>query len=157
MSNEINWTDRGIRWDEETVSKQAGDNRSDKVAFHLPAHMPIVVDLEKFITAVGGPQRVLDLLDGQGVRIVAQRVNRTELAKGSGVDVIRTAVWNALIAVRSPRTTAAPKIIMVHGLPNGTKYEGMNETEWRQMYTAQLVDAGVDAKIAMMIANGMAW
>jgi hypothetical protein len=144
----------GLRFDTEAVSKQRGDHASDRVEIG-DAQIAVVTDLDKFRTAFSDAT-VLGILDGTSIRVMSQDVSRRSLDKGvKDSATIQAAVINRLKGVRNSgggvRTITVTKVS--YALPNGTKYEGADETEYQQLYAASLVDAGVPAAAALAIAG----
>ena len=143
----------GIRFDAEEVSKQRGDNASDKVVIGI-GQIAIVTDLALFEAAMPGV--VLGSLNGTSVRVLSQDVSRRSIEKGvKGADAIQAAVLNRLRGVRNNGggVRIVEKKIFSNPLPDGTQYAGADETEYRALYAAALVDAGVPAEAALGIAN----
>jgi hypothetical protein len=147
-----NWEEIGISWIMEDVSKQAGDHATDRVIIGK-AEMPVVEDLEKFVSHFGA-SCVLGILDGTSVRVMAQDVNRRMLQKGGKGEAIREAIYNRLAGVRNAGTrTVTVKTVIVHALPDGTTYAGTDLVEYQQLYVGALVSAGVDNATAIAIAQ----
>lgn len=149
----INWADRGISWQTEDVSKQHGSHATDKVVIGK-AQIPVVTDLEKFRSEYGDAC-VLGILDGTSIRVMAQDVNRTSLAKGLKADEIKARIDARLRGIRNRPlggTTVVTKLVYV--LPNGEKYTGTSLVEFQSEYMAALVDAGVPAEVARTLAEG---
>ncbi len=157
-----NWVELGIEWKTETVSRQMGEHRSDRVAFRHPAQIPIPSDLTK-IRGWAGDDRVCAWMNAQGWRVPAQDVNRAyleECAEGKvyNEEELRERVYNRLAGVRNSGGGGTRTITVVkRPLPDGTMYNGTDEVEYRQMYVAGLVDKGVPTPVATMIAQGLAW
>lgn len=157
-----NWNDLGITWSGEKVSRQMGEHRSDRVAFRHEAQIPVPADLTK-IVAWAGNEKVCAWMNAQGWRVPAQDVNRGYLeacANGTTYDVeqLRELVFNRLSGVRNSPTGGTRTITVTkRPLADGTFYEGNVEVEYRQLYMAGLVDKGVPAPTAKIIAEGLAW
>lgn len=149
----INWADRGITWAEEEVSKVFGENnQSDKRVIGL-AQIPVVVDLDLFRKEYGDAC-VLGILDGTSIRVMAQDVSRTGLTKGLAKDEIRSRVDARLRGVRNRPTGGTTTVTkLVYLLPSGKEFTGATLVEFQQQYLADLVDAGVDAAVARMLAT----
>jgi hypothetical protein len=152
MSNNIDWSARGIEWVEEDVSEQAGDHATDRRVLGK-AQMPVVKDLSKFV-AEYGEQCVLGSLDGTSIRVMAQDVNRTGLRKRISADEIRSRIDARLRGVRS-RAIVGTKEVKVYPLPGGAFYKGTDEVEYQAAYIAALVDMGTPADVARTIASSM--
>jgi len=152
MSNNIDWTARGIKWIEEDVSEQAGDHATDRRVLGK-AQMPVVFDLKAFV-AEYGEQAVLGSLDGTSIRVMAQDVNRTGLRKRISADEIRSRIDSRLRGIRS-RAIATVKEVVKYPLPGGKFYTGTDLAEYQAEYTAALVDLGTPADVAMTIAKSM--
>lgn len=147
-----NWADRGITWATEDVSKQHGDHATDRVVIGQ-AQIPVVTDLAKF-TAEYGVACVLGILDGTSIRVMAQDVNRSGLAKGMKQDELRQRVDARLRGIRNrPVGGVVTKEVKVYMLPNGQRYTGTDLAEFQAAYTAALVDAGIDAAVALTLAK----
>jgi len=145
------WADYGMTWETETVSKQAGPNKTDRVAFATPAQLPKISDFEKF-EAHFGKLAVLAMLNASNsIRVRAQAINRARLEAGDkDTENLRNAVYNAM---RGVRATASPIQVRVYTLPNGELYNGSDVVEFQQLYAAALVEAGVPAAIATALAS----
>jgi hypothetical protein len=147
----INWADRGISWMTEDVSKQHGSHATDKVVIGK-AQIPVVTDLEKF-RAEYGDSCVLGILDGTSIRVMAQDVNRSGLAKGLKPSEIQARIDARLRGIRNRPlggTTVVTKLVYV--LPNGEKFTGQTLVEFQQAYLAALVDANVPVEVAKTLA-----
>lgn len=151
MTQTIDWTARGISWAEEDVSKQHGDHATDRVVIGK-AQIPVVQDLAKFTAEYGEPC-VLGILDGTSIRVMAQDVNRSGLAKGLKVEEIRQRIDARLRGVRNRPLAGPTKTVLVYMLPNGEKFAGTTLVEFQQQYLAALVDQGVGAQVARTIAQ----
>lgn len=147
---ETNWEARGISWAEEEVSELAGEHATDKRSLGM-AQIPVVKDLSKFV-AEYGEGAVLGSLDGTSIRVMAQDVNRTGLRKRLTKEEIRQRIDGRLRGIRA-RGVPSVKEVTVYALPDGTKYTGTNEAEYQGAYMAALVDQGVDAAVARVIAT----
>lgn len=148
----INWDDRGITWMTEEVSKQHGPNGSDRTVIGK-AQIPQVTDLTKF-RAEYGDACILGILDGTSIRVMAQDVNRSGLAKGLNPEEIKGRIDARLRGIRNRPTGGVTKTIMVYTLPNGQRYTGTSLVEYQQGYLAALVDAGIPADVARNLAMG---
>lgn len=147
-----NWEEMGITWAAEEVSKQHGDHATDRRVMGT-AYIPVVTDLGKF-TESFGQACVLGILDGTSIRVMAQDVNRAGLAKNLKPDEIKDRIEARLRGVRN-RPVGGTTIVKVkvHTLPNGTEYTGTDVVEYQQAYAAALIDQGVDATVAITIAQ----
>lgn len=146
-----NWEEFGISWATETVSRQNGPNKSDRVAYTTPAQIPQVADYDKFVSHFGKPAVLAMVNASNSIRVRAQAVNRGLIENGErDADKLRQAVYNAM---RGVRAQASPIQVRVYTLPNGVVYNGSDVTEYRQLYAAALVEAGVEAAVAVVIAN----
>lgn len=150
---ENDYAEMGLRFDTEVVSKQRGDHASDRVEIGN-AQIAVVTDLEKFRTAFSDAT-VLGILDGTSIRVMSQDVSRRSLEKGvKSPDVIQAGIINRLRGVRNSGGTRTITVTKVsYALPDGTKYEGADETEYQQLFAAALVDAGVPSAAALAIAG----
>lgn len=147
---DTNWDARGIAWTTEEVSERAGPNGSDTRVLGK-AQIPVVKDLSAFVKEYGEGV-VLGSLDGTSIRVMAQDVNRTGLRKKLSVEEIRTRIDGRLRGIRA-RGIPSVKEVQVYALPNGQKFTGTDETEYQAAYAGALVDAGVDAAVALTIAG----
>lgn len=150
----INWEARGIIWATEDVSKQHGDHATDRVVIGK-AQIPVVNDLDKFRQEYGDAC-ILGVLDGTSIRVMAQDVNRSGIAKNLSVDEIRQRIDARLRGVRNRPLAGVTKTVVVYMLPSGQRYEGTSLVEFQQQYLAALVDAGVDSAVARMLAEQQA-
>lgn len=150
---ENDYAEMGLRFDTEVVSKQRGDHASDRVEIGN-AQIAVVTDLEKFRTAFSDAT-VLGILDGTSIRVMSQDVSRRSLEKGvKSPDAIQAGIINRLRGVRNSGGTRTITVTKVtYALPDGTKYEGADETEYQQLFAAALVDAGVPSAAALAIAG----
>jgi hypothetical protein len=155
--SEPNWADMGLSWTTETVSRQNGANKADRVAYSTPAQIPFVTDLASYPKFVEhfGEATVLSFINASNsIRVRAQAVNRAALETNAkcGAAELRLKVYNTM---RGIRAAMAPMIVVknVRTLPDGTTYDGTDIAEYRDMYAAALVVAGVDATIAATIAG----
>lgn len=153
MDNEINWAERGITWSLEDVSKQHGDHATDRQVMSQKAQIPVVTDLEKFVAEYGFGC-VLGIMDGTSIRVMAQDVNRSGIAKGLKAAEIQSRIDARLRGIRNrPVGGAVVKEVKVYMLPNGQRYTGTDLAEYQSLYTAALVDAGIDASVALTLAK----
>lgn len=150
MSNATapNWADMGIEWDTSTtVGKRAGPNNSDKRTVRT-AQIPVIVDLTKFRETFGD-EFILSQSNGTSLRVQAQGINRDH------PDWTDEAIRKAIIArIQGTRFSGATvtKEVAVYFLPDGSKFEGTEWTEYQQAYAAQLVDLGTPGDVARTIA-----
>jgi hypothetical protein len=153
IMTENDYAEMGIRFDTEEVSKQRGDHASDRVVIGN-AQIAVVTDLDKFRTSFGDAT-ILGILDGTSIRVMSQDVSRRSLEKGvKAADAIQAGVINRLKGVRNAGGTRTITVTKVsYSLPDGTKYEGADETEYQQLFAGALVDAGVPAAAALAIAS----
>ena len=153
MDNNV-WAERGITWASEDVARQPG-NQGDKVAFHVKAVIPVCVDLDLFRQEYGDAC-VLGIMDGTSVRVMAQDVNRTGIAKGVSEDDRKERIHLRLKGIRNRPvggTTTIVKEVKVYTLPNGQKYNGTDLAEFQGLFAAALIDAGVGPEVALTLAK----
>lgn len=152
MTQQIDWTTRGISWVAEDVSKQHGAHATDRVIIGK-AQIPQVVDLDMFRKEYGDAC-ILGILDGTSIRVMAQDVSRSGIAKKFTPDEIRSRIDARLRGIRN-RTAASVvvKEVRVHTLPNGVAFTGTTEVEFQQEYAAALIDAGVPSDVALTLAQ----
>jgi hypothetical protein len=151
MTQTTDWALRGISWSEEDVSKQHGDHATDRVVIGK-AQIPVVSDLDAFRKEYGDAC-ILGILDGTSIRVMAQDVNRSGIAKKLSADEIKQRIDARLRGIRNRPLAGGVKEVPVYLLPSGTKWTGTNEVEFQQAYLADLVDAGVDTVVATMLAK----
>lgn len=147
-----NYTDYGLTFVTEPVAQRAGPNASDKRTVGN-GQIAKVTDLTKFVAHFGEPV-VLGILDGTSIRVLSQDVSRRGLTATpkQSAEQIQAAIYNRLKGVRN-RGAGGTTEVIIHVLPNGEKYTGDNEVEFQSLYASALVDAGVDADTALMLAG----
>lgn len=139
-----NWKELGIRWETSVVMRQHGDHASDRRPLGN-AQIPVLEDPDLAIKNGLGPA-ILKGVNGTSWRVMAQDVSRNKLEDGiKDADVIQEDVFKRLLSIRASGGT---RVIVKRNLPNGDIYEGSDETEFRQMFAAALVDLGIDAETA---------
>lgn len=147
------WANYGISWEAETVGKQNGPNKTDWVAYPTKAQIPRVSDYEKFIAHFGKPLVLAWLNASNSMRVKAQAVSRGLIENGTkDAEVIKQGVYNALRGLRAQAAVHTVTIVKVT-LPDGTVYEGSDETEFQQMFAAALVGLGVPTEAAIAKAQ----
>lgn len=158
MTQTIDWAARGISWVSEDVSKQHGDHATDRVVIGK-AQIPVVSDLEKFRKEYGD-SCILGILDGTSIRVMAQDVNRSGIAKKLSAEEIQSRIDARLRGIRNRSLAAVVKEVTVYLLPNGEKWTATadtayesDEADYQAQYMAALVDAGVDVAVARMLAT----
>jgi hypothetical protein len=149
-ATERNWEEMGISWSEEDVSRQQGPHATDRRVIGK-AQIPVVGDLGKF-RAHFGDEVVLGILDGTSIRVQAQDVSRTGIAKGLKVGEIRERMYLRLKGIRNRPLAGETKTVVKYPLPGGAFYTGSNVTEYQQQYVAALVDMGTPSDVARTIA-----
>lgn len=152
-ATERNWEDMGISWSEEDVSRQQGPHATDRVVIGK-AQIPVVSDLDKFRTHFGDSV-VLGILDGTSIRVQAQDVSRTGIAKGLKVSEIRERMYLRLKGIRNRPLAGEVKTVVKYPLPGGAFYTGTDLVEYQQQYVAALVDLGTPAEVARTIAGSI--
>jgi len=146
-----NWESFGISWTDEVVSRQAGPNKTDRVAFSTKAQIPQVADYDKFVAHFGKPAVLAMVNASNSIRVRAQAVNRGLIEDGErDADKLRQAVYNAM---RGVRAQASPIQVRIYTLPNGEIYNGNDVTEYRQLYVAAMVEAGVPVDVAIAMSE----
>lgn len=138
----------GFKWSAETVSRDHGPNASDRRPVNNKAQIVVIFDVAKFEAAF--PGYLLKCANGTSPRVECQRIGRK--FTGNDIPGNRRAVVSHMMGsrVKLARIVSRP-------LPDGKTYTGTDETEYRQMYAAALVDAGVDGPLAVEIARRTAW
>lgn len=147
-----NYSDFGITFASEPVAQRAGPNATDRRVIGN-GQIAVVNDLNKFVEHFG-EQVVLGILDGTSIRVMSQDVSRRGLTATpkATTEQIQEAIYNRLKGVRN-RGAGGTVEVIIHVLPNGEKFTGTDENEFQQLYAAALVDEGVDADTALMIAG----
>ena len=156
-----NWDEIGIAWAMESVSKQPGGHASDKVEVGK-GPIPELIDITKAVAA-GLGEAILAGLNGTSWRVKAQGVIRSTAEMKDGrrqladVEAMKEKVYQKLLGMRnvSARTTVVE--VKVRPLPNGSEYKGTEETEFRALYIAALVDLGIAADQAQLVCAGIKW
>jgi len=152
MTQSQNDTPLGYHWVSEPVSLVYGDNQSDKRIVNDAAQILVIDDIEAW-RANFGDAFLLATANGTSPRVICQRVGRkAQFHGGRNIEANRTAVLAAVAGIRASGTSTVR-----HALPDGTFYHGLDETEFRQLYAAGLVDAGVDGGIATALAARIAF
>lgn len=138
------WAAIGIRWDDGIVKTDEGQKTHR-------ATIPTFVDYDKLAEHLG-KGRIVGLLNASNSpRVAVQEMNRTASEKGHGFEWVQERFYLWLTAQRA---TAQ----MVHLYPDGEKYFGTDEQEYRATYAAKLTDMGVDGAKALDIATtGVKW
>lgn len=162
-----NWTDLGIVWESSPVSERIGSNDTSKVVIGL-AEIPQLSDVAKAIDA-GLSDAILAGCNGTSWRVSAQDVGRSFLkADGKRMadgtykitdeqrEALRERVFNRIKGLRSPGGSRTVTVT-VHNLPNGTVFNGSDETEYRQAFAATLIDMGVPSDAARAAAMSAKW
>ena len=163
--SKYNWSEMGISWNMKSVARRAGPNDSDKVTFpeQGPNLYVAASDLETFMNFA--PQHkvaIVDHLDGQSFRVAGDRVLRAYFGKGGvlkgdegKLEALKERAYESVVlAARAPSVHAVRvQEVRVFNLPNGEKYMGLDLVEYQQLYAASLIDSGVSADIALMIAS----
>lgn len=139
-----------ITWESEDVAIVYGDNQSDKRVVNTAAQIAVMADVDLW-RAQFGDAYILASSNGTSLRVACQRIGRK--FNGKDIPANRRAVIDHIRGIRVRGSTTKT----VRDLPDGTKYDGTNEVEYRQLYGAALVDAGVDGNIAQNIARQLTW
>lgn len=145
-------TEYGMVWNTETVNTAPGGNGANKTIATSDAQILSIVDIEKFRASYPHADDVLlGIANGTSLRVMAQDVNRRNPKLSA--EKRRELILNRLAGVRNAgvRTVVTVEKIVtktVRALPNGTTYDGDNETEFRAAYMAAMVDLGVDPSVA---------
>lgn len=152
MPQTIDWSSRGISWVEEDVSKQHGDHATDRVVIGK-AVIPVVSDLTLFV-AEYSEACVLGIMDGTSIRVMAQDVNRSGIAKKLSTDEIKSRIDARLRGIRNRPVGGVTVVeVKIYMLPNGQRFTGTTVTEYQAEYMAALIDAGVDSAVAQLLAK----
>lgn len=154
ITNGITFADgvsTGLAFANGTVRKKDG---LTKVVINGTARLPKVANLDDAIAFFGEPA-IAGSLNGTSFMVVAQRVNRTILQGKGAKDAptIDEAIINAFRGIRSSTTVTQviEKIVKQYAIPGSAPYTGTDLMEYKQLYLASLVDAGVDISVAQGI------
>ena len=149
------WADYGMSWTEAVVSRDAGPNKSDRKPVSTKAQLPVVTDYEKFVEHFGKPTVLAFLNGSNSPRVKAQAVCRGLIEAGhKDAETIRLGVYNALRGIRAQAAVHTVTVTIVKvTLPDGTIYEGTDETEYQQAFAAALVGMGIEGGMAVMMAQ----
>ena len=148
-----NWAEMGIEWDMSPVSQQMGDNATDRVELgQIP--VPRLTNIDLAIKS-GLSNAILAGVNGTSWRVKAQDVGRRALEKNRKADrdAMKDAIFSRLQSIR----TAATITLREHRFADGTKYEGDDEVEYRQLAVEQYVEMGVEASVAVQLASKLVW
>lgn len=158
MDNTRDWAALGIVWLALEVSRQHGANRTDRTVIGV-AQVPQVTDVDKAIAA-GLGNAIMAGVNGTSWRVTAQDVGRSYIENvprdKRSDEELRERVFARLQGMRNPALGGGVRKVLVASLPDGTKWEGTDPTEYEQLYAAGLVDNGVDASLALGIAANVA-
>ena len=155
------WADFGITWESGKVSRQHGDHRTDRRELPYPSQIPVPTDLAK-LTAALGEKLVISYLNGTSMRVIAQDVSRRyieatiEERKQYNPEELCELVWDRL---SGKRTTigGGTREVKVRYLPNGRRFAGATEVEFRAETIAVLLDMGVPVEAAKAAAAALIW
>jgi hypothetical protein len=147
---QLNWTDAGIQLTESPVSRQAGDNKSDRHVIGT-AIIPTVVDIPKFLATFGN-EAALGSINGTSIRVMAQDVNRRAIEGKWTREALELALWNRLKGVRNP-ATGTTRTVVKFALADGTIWEGDNFDSYEAAQAAALIDMGLDPDTAKLSAK----
>lgn len=154
-----NWEEMGIKWVAGEVRRQNGEHATDRTVIGT-AQIPDLVDIDAAVKA-GLSGAILKGCNGTSWRVLAQDVCRGLIEKNRRVsaEVMQEAVFNRLRSVMTRGTVVIEKIVekVMHTLPDGTNWDGTDETEFRQMYLVQLIDAGVENAVAQILTTNVKW
>lgn len=156
MTQPRDWAALGILWVESEVSRQHGPNKTDRAVIGT-GQVPQLTDIDKAVEA-GLEAAILAGTNGTSWRVTAQDVSRSyiEATKASDRDVetLRERIFSRLKGMRN--AAIGTRTVLVAPLPDGTQWKGTDSTEYEQLYAAGLVDAGMDAAMALGLAANMA-
>ena len=156
-----NWDDFGITWEAGKVSRQHGDHRTDRRELPYPSQIPVPVDLDKLRAALGDAL-VKSYLNGTSMRVLAQDVSRRyieatmEARKTYDAEELRQLVWGRLSGKRTA-IGGGTREVKVRYLPNGRRFAGATEVEFRAETIAVLLDMGVPVEAAKAAAAALVW
>ncbi len=148
QNDTIDYASMGIRWESEDVAVVYGENQSDKRVVNSAAQIAVMTDVALFDATF--PGFILASSNGTSLRVMCQRVGRK--FSGKDIDANRKAVLDAIRGTR-----AKGGVTIRRAMPDGTFYHGSDETEFRQLYAALLVDLGTPGELALTIAARLPW
>lgn len=153
---ERNWAEMGITWVTTEVSRQHGPNKTDRSVIGT-GEIPQIESIDKAVAAGLGPA-IMSGVNGTSWRVTAQDVIRsyiegTEKSKRSAEE-LRERIYKRLQGMRN--TAVSTREVVVAPLPNGEMWKGTDATEFESLYAAALVDAGMEATLALGIAANVA-
>lgn len=151
MTQNIDWAARGISWSVEDVSKQHGDHATDRVVIGK-AQIPVVSDLDAFRKEYGDAC-ILGIMDGTSIRVMAQDVNRSGIAKKLSAEEIQQRIDARLRGIRNRPLAGGVKEVIVRYI-GAEKFEGTTEAEYQAAWMAHFMDSGVPAEVARTLAMG---
>ncbi len=157
-----NWAEIGITWEQGTVQKRDGKNSTDLVAYSTPAELPTVAneeDFDKFVKHFG-KGRVLGMFTASNsLRVGAQAICRGLLEENAkpGTENMREQVYAWMMGTRTRSQIVRTVTVTIRYLPDGTAWEGTDETTFRQDFAAALIDNGVDPEKALEKARNAKW
>ena len=91
-------------------------------------------------------------MDGTSLRVKAQDVNRRAIEKKHPRSWVEETIWNMLLGIRNA-PSGGTRVVVKYLLPNGTFWEGTDESDLQQTVAATLVDMGLDADKALAAAS----
>lgn len=157
-----NWAEIGIEWTARPVSRQPGDNATDRIMIGQ-AQLPVLKNTELAIKA-GLGAAILKGVNGTSWTVQAQDQSRRMIEKGvKDVETMRERIFSRLQSIGHAFTTTVIKEVekrvevIKHMLPDGTEFTGDVEIEYRQEYMVQLVDMEVPTALAAKLAEAQAW
>jgi hypothetical protein len=145
------WASIGIEWYDAEVKTNV-DTPAERT--HR-ATMPRIVDIDKFIDGLGKARATALLNNSNSMTVAAQGKNRdAATAKDGphGFEWVRDSMWRWFNGLRSSAIVLTPNVF-----PDGTKYEGADETEFRQGWVLRLTEMGVPTDIAIEKSKLVKW
>lgn len=150
-----NWEEMGLSWTRNVVSKQHGDHASDRAEVGI-SEEPKIVDVDKFRAHFGDAVLLHWLNSANSLTVRSQTIARSNRWTDAETETLRDRVYMAIKGVRMAGAVGT-RTVVVHTLPNGTTYDGTDETEYRQAFVAALVDMGAAVEMAQLAAKSAKW
>ena len=143
----------GYHWESEAVSLRFGDNDSDKRVVNSAAQILVIDNIEAWRKNFGD-EFLLATANGTSPRVICQGVGRLErFHGGKKVEENRAAVLNRIRGIKN----RGGGTITRRPIFDGTFYHGTDETEYRALNIAALVDKGYNAEMAQNMTALLPW
>lgn len=134
--------DKGFEWQFGSVSHEPDDDAKTKVVIREKVPYLFVTDVQKFDAA--HPGVIMGCLNGTSIKVISQNTARRILQKNGKAtdDTLKTAIYNAVIGVRS-RGAVVREVKYEF---QGVEYATLAESQAAQI--AFLIDLGIDPTVA---------